>query len=345
MHHGSDVLSELGIQSGQGMPLWLLITLCAVGGVLLLIILIGTFFTVDQQTVAVIERFGKFVRLAQAGLNFKVPLIESVVDQVSLRIEQLDVEVETKTKDNVFVRMKVSVQHFVMPNKVYEAYYKLNRADQQIESYVFDVVRARVPKLRLDDVFENKDDIADAVKAELTETMDDFGYGITKALVTDIDPDQKVKDSMNEINAAERLRVAAQEKGEAEKILKVKAAEAEAESKKLQGEGIANQRKAIADGLRESIEAVKSGVPDVDAEEVLKILLVTQYFDALESIGKNANTNTIMLPHSPGGLAGVMDQVRDMLVASAKAASAPSAPGTPKKGDMFGLSGGTDKNA
>lgn len=299
-----------------------------IAAIVALVAVFGSFFTVEQQTVAVIERFGKYSRLAQAGLNFKLPFLESVVDRVSLRIEQLDVEVETKTKDNVFVQVKVSVQHYVMPSKVYDAYYKLDNPDAQIEAYVFDVVRARVPKLKLDEVFENKDEIADAVKSELEETMDDFGYGITKTLVTDIDPDEKVKASMNEINAAERMRAAAMEKGEADKILMVKAAEAEAESKKLQGEGIANQRKAIADGLRESVETIKKGLGnDIDSKEVLTILLATQYFDTIDSLGKNANTNTVLLPHSPGGLSDIMAQLRNAMIVAEKVADGGSVSG------------------
>ena len=204
-------------------------------------------FVVQQQTAAVVQAFGKFARVAGPGLHFKTPFVEVVAGTVNLRVRQLDVEVETKTQDNVFVKVLVSVQYFVLPDKIYEAFYKLQSPERQITSFVFDVVRARVPKIKLDDVFEKKDDIADAVKTELQQVMDDFGYDILKALVTDIDPDHKVKEAMNEINAAQRLRVAATEKGEAEKVLKVKAAEAEAEAKALSGKGIADQRRAIVD--------------------------------------------------------------------------------------------------
>jgi regulator of protease activity HflC (stomatin/prohibitin superfamily) len=271
-------------------------------------------FTVTQQDVAIVERFGKFARIASAGLNFKIPWIEWIAGEESLRIEQLDVEVETKTKDNVFVKAIVSVQYFVLPERVYEAFYKLDNPGQQIEAFVFDVVRARVPAITLDDVFEKKDEIADAVKSELAQTMDDFGYGITKALVTDIDPDAKVKESMNEINAAQRLRVAANEKGEADKILRVKAAEAEAQSKALQGKGIADQRKAIVEGLRDSVKDFEAAVPGATAQDVLQLVLMTQYFDTLKEIG--VTSNTIMLPHSPGGLSDIASQIRNAMLAA-----------------------------
>jgi regulator of protease activity HflC (stomatin/prohibitin superfamily) len=289
-----------------------------IGGIILLalILLCGSFFTVQQQNVAIVERFGKFVRLANAGLNLKIPLIEKVVSTMSLRICQLDVDVETKTKDNVFVDSKVSVQYFVLPGKVTTAYYKLDDPARQITSYVFDLVRAEIPKLNLDDVFERKDDVADAVKHELSDVMDDFGYGIEKALVTDIDPDQRVKDSMNAINAAQRDRVASEETGEAEQILKVKQAEAEAESKALQGKGIADQRKAIVDGLKESVQEFQEGVPGTSAQDVMNLVLITQYFDMLKDLGDNSRTNTIFVDHSPGGMADVRSMLIQALAAN-----------------------------
>lgn len=291
-----------------------LFAVLGVVGIFGLIALFLTFFTVQQQTAAVIERFGKFVRVAGAGLNFKIPFIDRVAGTLSLRVEQLDVKVETKTKDNVFVHVLVSVQYFVHREKVYEAFYKLSNSAGQITSYVFDVVRARVPKVDLDKVFETKDDIADAVKSELSQTMEDFGYGIQKALVTDIDPAAKVKEAMNEINAAQRQRVAANEKGEAEKTLKIKAAEAEAESKKLQGQGIAGQRKAIIEGLRESVDAFKESVEGATAQDVMQLVLLTQYFDTLKEIGASAKSNTILIPHSPGALPDVASQIRNALI-------------------------------
>ena len=219
------------------------------------------FFTVQQESAAIIQRLGKFSGIAQAGFHLKAPFLDRIAGRVNLRVRQLDTQVETKTRDNVFVHVIVSVQFFVIRDKIFEAFYRLNNPEAQIQSYVFDVVRAQVPKIKLDDVFEKKDEIAQVVKSELTDVMDDFGYGIQNVLVTDIDPDAKVKDAMNDINAAERLRVAAEEKGEAEKILKVKAAEAEAESMALAGKGIADQRLAIVEGLRESVDRVPENGP------------------------------------------------------------------------------------
>ncbi len=282
--------------------------------ILVFVSLFGFFFTVDQQTNAVMEVFGKFRRIASPGLNFKIPLIERIAGRISLRIQQLDVKVETKTKDNVFVDVLVSVQYFVIPEKVYEAFYKLDNPEKQITSFVFDVVRAKVPQIILDDVFEKKDDIADTVKAELSQQMDDFGYGILKALVTDIDPNAKVKEAMNEINAAQRLKVASLEKGEADKILRVKSAEAEAESKALQGKGIAQQRKAIIDGLRLSMDEFQKTIPDSSSADVMNLVLMTQYFDTLKDVTSNSNSNTILIPHSPSALSDISDQIRNAII-------------------------------
>ncbi len=292
----------------------IVVGLWLVGGVFGAVALALTFFTVKQQTAGVVERFGKFNRIAKPGLNMKIPFIDWVVGRPNLRILELPVKVETKTADNTFVHVVVSVQYFADPKRIYEAFYKLNNPGQQIESYVFDVVRARVPKIKLDAVFEEKDDIADAVKLELQGEMSDFGYVIHKALVTDIDPNAKVKESMNGINAAQRDRIAATEKGEAEKILVVKAAEAEAESKALQGQGIARQRKAIVDGLRESVEAFAEGVEGTTPGDVMNLVLMTQYFDTLKDIGASSETNTILMPHSPGNMSDVMGQIRDTIM-------------------------------
>ncbi|KAB2877817.1 SPFH domain-containing protein [bacterium] len=278
------------------------------------IIFLGAFFVVKQQTVGLIERFGKFKRMAHPGLRFKIPIVDKLVTRINMRVQQLDVVVETKTADDVFVHLKVSVQYFVIPEKVYEAYYKLTNVHQQVTSYVFDLVRARVPKLKLDDLFEKKDEIADTVRQELNQTMEIFGYDILKALVTDIDPDSKVKDAMNEINAATRMRMAAVEKGEADRILKVKAAEAEAQSKALQGKGIADQRKAIIEGLRDSVEQFQQAVEGSSAKDVMTLVLMTQYFDTLQNIGEHSHTNTILMPHSPGGLTAIADQIRDAMI-------------------------------
>ena len=272
------------------------------------------FFIVQQQTVAIVQRLGKFDRLAEAGLHIKVPFIEKIAGTVNLRVQQLDIEVETKTRDNVFVRVIVSVQYYVLADKVYDAFYKLDDPVNQIKAFVFDVVRARVPKIKLDDVFEKKDEIAGAVKNELSQVMDDFGYGIVKTLVTDIDPDAKVKEAMNEINAAQRMRAAATEKGEAEKIMQVKAAEADAEAKALSGRGVADQRQAIVEGLRESVDEFQRTVPGTSPQDVMNLILMTQYFDMLKDIGQSSKANTILLPHSPGHVADVSSQLRDAII-------------------------------
>jgi regulator of protease activity HflC (stomatin/prohibitin superfamily) len=243
---------------------------------LLLLTILSGFFTVDTQTAAIVQRFGRFVRVAGPGLNFKTPWIEGVVARLDLRVQQHDVQVETKTKDNVFVKIPVAVQYHVLPDKIYEAFYRLSLPEQQIESYVFNVVLGHVPKMNLDEAFEQQSAIAIAVKQELDEVMAGFGYGIVKALVTDIVPDDKVKLAMNDINAAQREQVAANARGEAEKILKVKQAEAEAASKALQGKGIADQRKAIIDGLRESVELFQRGVEGATAKDVMAMVLMTQ---------------------------------------------------------------------
>lgn len=295
-----------------------LLILAAVGGLLLLITLLGTVFIVRHQTAGVIERFGRYRRIATSGIGFKIPVVDRIAGRENLRTRQLDVAVETKTQDNVFVNIHVSVQFRVPPDKVYEAFYMLDYPEGQIESYVFDVVRANVPEMDLDDVFVKKDTIADAVKQELQETMTEYGYEIRKALVNDIIPDAKVKISMNEINAAQRLRVAATEKAEAEKIMRVKEAEGEAESKRLQGEGIANQRRAIASGLHDSVDLLK-GATGVDTSEVMKTVLLTQYLDTLTAMAASSRTSTIFIPHSPGALSSLEDQIRNAILTASAA--------------------------
>ena len=262
-----------------------------------LFLLFFTFFIVKQQSAAVVERFGKFVSIRQSGLQIKMPIIDSVAGRLSLRIQQLDVVVETKTKDDVFVKLKVSVQFKVIKEKVYDAFYKLDNPADQITSFIFDVVRAEVPKLILDDVFIKKDDVAIAVKSEIQEAMTEYGFQIIKTLVTDIDPDSQVKESMNRINASEREKVAAQFEGEAQKILIVERAKAEAESKRLQGQGIADQRREIARGLEDSVK-VLNGV-DINSQEASALIVVTQHYDTLQSVGSASNSNLILMPNSP----------------------------------------------
>jgi regulator of protease activity HflC (stomatin/prohibitin superfamily) len=282
-------------------------------------VLRATLFTVEQRTTAIVQRFGRFVREVGPGIRARIPFVDRVVGRVNLRVQQLDVEIETKTEDNVFVRMVVAVQYYVLPEKVYDAFYKLEDANRQITSFVFDVVRAQVPKIKLDDVFEKKDDIANIVESELAQVMEGFGYGILKALVTDIDPDPKVKEAMNEINAAQRMRVAATERGEADRILKVKAAEGEAQSKALQGRGIADQRQAIVAGLRDSVDEFRKdefrkSVPGTTAKDVMNLVLMTQYFDMLKEIGASSRSNAILIPHSPGSLASLTEQMRNAMI-------------------------------
>lgn len=262
-----------------------------------IILLFGTLFTVKQQTAVAIERFGKFHSIRNSGLQIKIPLVDRIAGRLSLKIQQLDVIVETKTLDDVFVKLKVSVQYVVIKTKVYEAFYKLEYPHDQITSYVFDVVRAEVPKMKLDDVFVKKDDIAIAVKAELQEAMLEYGYDIIKTLVTDIDPDQQVKNAMNRINASEREKIAAQFEGDAARILIVEKAKAEAESKRLQGQGIADQRREIARGLEESVEVLNK--VGINSQEASALIVVTQHYDTLQSIGEETNTNLILLPNSP----------------------------------------------
>ena len=259
--------------------------------------LLSSLFIVKQQTAAIIERFGRFIGVRQPGLRIKIPIIDRISGRISLRVLQLDVAVETKTKDDVFTKLKISVQYKVIKDKVWEAFYKLDSPQDQITSYVFDVVRAVVPKMKLDDVFEKKDEIANAVKGELNDAMGNYGYDIIRALVTDIDPDVEVKTSMNRINASEREKVAAQYEGDAARILIVEKAKAEAESKRLQGQGIADQRREIARGLEESVDVLNN--VGINSQEASALIVVTQHYDTLQSIGEETNSNLILLPNSP----------------------------------------------
>jgi regulator of protease activity HflC (stomatin/prohibitin superfamily) len=266
-------------------------------GFLAFILLFGIFFIVKQQSAAIVERFGRFIGVRHSGLQLKIPIVDRIAGRLSLRVQQLDVVVETKTKDDVFVKIKVSVQYKVIKDKVFDAFYKLDFPQDQITSYVFDVVRAEVPKMILDDVFEKKDDVAIAVKTELNDAMVNYGFDIIKTLVTDIDPDSQVKDSMNRINASEREKVAAQFEGDAQRILIVERAKAEAESKRLQGQGIADQRREIARGLEDSVK-VLNGV-NINSQEASALIVVTQHYDTLQSVGSASNSNLILMPNSP----------------------------------------------
>ena len=297
------------------MDLLIIIPLVVVA-IFALSLILGSFFTVNTSQVAIITRFGKFLRVAEAGLNWKTPYIDTVAGLVSLRVNQINLTMETKTKDNVFVTIPISVQNRVRPEKVYDAFYKLADPVAQIKSYVEQVILGHVPSMTLDEVFASQSSIAAAVKQELDSDMAAFGYEIVNVLVTDIVPDAKVKSAMNDINAAQREQVAATARGEADKILVVKKAEAEAESKALQGQGIANQRKAIVEGLQVSIEQFQKAVEGATSRDVMQLVLVTQYFDTLKSIGENDKTNTLFLAHSPGAVKEVSDQIlNSMLVA------------------------------
>ena len=292
-----------------------------IGGVFGLFVLLivaggflGAVFTIDTAHAGIVQRLGKFSRIAAPGLNFKIPFIDTVVRKISLQVQQLDVKVETKTKDNVFVLIPISVQYQVIPDKVYDAFYKLSDPIKQIESFVYNVILGHVPKMTLDQTFEQQAQIAIDVKDSLDESMREFGYSIAKSLITDIVPDEKVKAAMNDINAAAREREATVSRAETEKMLLVKKAEAEAESKKLQGEGIANQRTAIIEGLRESVERFSESVSGATAKDAMTMVLMTQYFDTLKEIAGGNRSNTVMMPHTPNALNDLFAQFRDAII-------------------------------
>ncbi len=292
---------------------------------LLALFVVGTIlkglFQVRTAEAVVVQRMGKFLRVANAGINFKLPWVDQIAGRIDLRVQQLALDVETKTKDNVFVKIPVSVQYHVIPDKVYEAFYKLANPKQQISSYVFNVILGHVPKMILDDAFLQQSDIAVAIKEGLDDVMKTYGYAIDQALVTDIEPDAKVKAAMNEINAAQREQVAANARGEAEKILKVKQAEAEAESKALQGQGIANQRKAIIEGLKQSVEAFSAAVEGTTPKDVMMLVLVTQYLDTLKEIGASDRSNTIFISHSPAAIGDLFRQMQEAVMIGQKGAT------------------------
>jgi regulator of protease activity HflC (stomatin/prohibitin superfamily) len=288
-------------------------------GAVVLVLFLSSFFTIATAQVAVITRFGKFLRVAEPGLNWKWPFIDAVAGRISLRVNQISLTMETKTKDNVFVTIPISVQNRVRPEKAYDAFYKLANPMEQIQSYVEQVILGHVPGMTLDEVFANQSSIAAAVKQELDADMAAFGFEIVNVLVTDIVPDAKVKSAMNDINAAQREQVAANARGEAEKILVVKKAEAEAESKALQGQGIANQRKAIIEGLQSSIEQFQRAVQGVPTADVMQLVMVTQYFDTLKSIGELDKTNTLFLSHSPAAMRGISDQIMQSVLTAERA--------------------------
>ena len=279
-------------------------------------IIFGSFFTVETAAAGIVQRLGKFQRVAGPGLNFKIPFIDTLVAVLSLKVQQLDVKVETKTKDNVFVVIPVAVQYKVLSDYVQDAYYKLSDPVKQIESFVYNVILGHVPNMNLDEVFTSQAQIATDVQKSLDAAMREYGYSVVKSLITDVIPDAKVKAAMNDINAAAREREATVSRAETEKLLAVKKAEAEAQSKKLQGQGIADQRAAIISGLRESVETFQQAIKGTDARDVMTLVLITQYLDTLKDVGASARSNTIMLPHSPGALRDLTNQIRDAIISA-----------------------------
>ncbi len=291
--------------------------------VFLLIIMLSGLFTVEQQTRAIVERFGKFQAIAAPGLNFKIPLFDRVAGRITHRVRELEIEVESKTKDDVFVEIKIAVQFFVKESDqdVLASHYKLMNPAQQLSSYVFDTVRALVPEMPIDNVFSEKEKIARAVKERLEDTMQQFGYTILQSLVNDIQPDPKVKAAMNQVNASARLKEAAKNEAEAKKIRVIAEAEAEARAKELQGVGIARQRLAIANGLKESVEACSEA--GISPEEATKMVLLTQHYDTVTSVGSNAKATIMMIPYAPEGMSQVGDQIMQALLVSNEAAKPP----------------------
>jgi regulator of protease activity HflC (stomatin/prohibitin superfamily) len=289
-------------------------------------VILGSFFTVETAQVAIVQRLGKFARVAGPGLNWKTPYLEVVVQRMSMKVQQFDVQVETKTQDNVFVQIPVSIQYKVMPDAVESAFYKLSDPVKQIESMVYNVVLGHVPKMKLDDTFLNQADIASDLRDNLDASMKEYGYSIVKVLISDIVPDQKVKAAMNDINAAQREREATVSRAETNKMLLVKQAEAEAESKRLQGEGIANQRKAIISGLKDSVEDFAKAVEGSTPQDVMQLVLMTQYFDTLKEIAANDHTNTVLIPHTPNNLTDLFSQIRNAIVTGSALARPPAVP-------------------
>lgn len=288
-----------------------------VGGLFVLGTILSGFFTVHTMQAGIVERFGKFLKIAEPGVNFKLPWIDHLVYTEDLSKQLMDVKVQSKTLDDATITIPVRVQYYVLPNQVRDAYYMLDDPDDQIQAHVENAILSYIPTINLDDAYKQESKIADLIKTNLTEVMGKFGYAIENALVTQIIPSPEVVNAMNDINAARRQKVANEARGESEKILKVKAAEAEAESKALQGAGIARQRKAIIDGLKDSVESFKDAV-GVNAEEVMSLVLLTQYFDALRDIGQNSNT--ILFPHSPGAVADLFGQLRNTIITGTLAA-------------------------
>ena len=282
--------------------------------VIALFLVLSGLFTVEQQTRAVVERFGRFLRVAHPGLNLKIPIVDRVAGRITHRVREIEVTVESKTRDDVFVDLLIAVQFFVRETDeaVKAAQYRLTDPDRQLSSYVFDTVRALVPEMPVDSVFSEKEKIAHAVKERLSDTMEQFGYTILQSLVNDIQPAPKVKEAMNEVNASARLKEAAKNEAEAKKIHVIAAAEAEARAKELQGVGISRQRLAIAKGLKESVEACSQA--GISPEEATKMVLLTQHYDTITAVGAHCRASVIMLPYTPDGMSQVSDQILQALM-------------------------------
>jgi len=274
---------------------------------------VGCFICINTSEVGMITRFGEFSRQADEGFNIICCPCEQLQDTVSLRVQQLEVRCDTKTSDNVMITVMCAVQYQVLPDKVHDAFYRLTNPKSQITSYIEDVVRSTIPKMTLDQAYESKAQVASTVREALQVKMESYGYAIHQALVTDLTPDERVRRAMNEINANRRLREAATAKAEADKIMLVKAAEADAESKYLSGVGIARQRKAIVDGLRDSVLEFSGNVPGTGPSDVINLLMITQYFDMLKEVGNNPSSTTIYVPDH-GGPKSVADEVRSGLM-------------------------------
>ena len=285
--------------------------------VFILLIILGTlfdgYFIVRTREAAILERLGKFQKVAHAGLHFKMPWIDRVRDKISLQVRQLDVMVETKTKDNVFVQIPVAVQYEVVQGREREAYYMLSNHEQQIVAYVQDNVRSSVANMNLDDSFSSKDTIARNVAASLRDNMAEYGWNFVNTLVTDIRPDSRVRESMNSINAAQREREAAVAQAEAEKIRVVKEAEGAAEAKKLQGRGVADQRKEIVEGIAQQYEMLRDAGVEESPEA---LMLVSQYLDAMVDVSHNGQASVLYMPSNPQGMGDLFSGMRDVLMAN-----------------------------
>jgi len=298
--------------------------------VVLLSILRGALFTVRTAEAAVVERFGKFKHVANAGLNWKTPIIEKF-HRVDLMTQQLEGSIETKTRDNVFVTLPVKVQYRVIKTDegIADSYYKLAQPTKQIEAYLYNILLGHIPDTDLDEVFITQPKIAERATAELSGEMKAYGYEIVKVLITDIIPDQGVKTAMNRINEEIRNKSANEAQGDAEKVLKVKQAEADAEVKRLQGQGVAMEREAIAEGWKQSIEKVRTGTT-LDDTAATFLLLYTNWTDMLRAVGTTKNSTMVFMPSGPEGLQHFQQVMTNALLGGVKAAvtTEPGAPPT-----------------